>query len=204
MWCRGRAVSKWEAAGRLAWRRHRSQRRCLRERPCCSLTRKDHCQIDGSMKGKHTKQLFSSKTVTEIGRTVRIQEQVLGARQKRITRHGTHTQQSSIAIAECWRLHHTTMRVFKTVTSEGIDGGENTRASSIDSALPPSHLSSCHVHSQTLPLALKPIASIIARWPSSGNNLFLKFSLLPRRFKATYRDQRDGEGSHKRLDLRRG
>lgn len=41
------------------------------------------------------------------------------------------------------------------------------------------HMSSCHVHSQRLPLGLKPTASIIALWPSNGNNLFLKLSLLP-------------------------
>lgn len=40
------------------------------------------------------------------------------------------------------------------------------------------HPSSCQVHSQRLPLALKPTASIIARCPSSGNSLFLKLSLL--------------------------
>lgn len=66
------------------------------------------------------------------------------------------------------------------------------------------YLSSCHVHSQRLPLTLKPIASIIARWPSSGNSLFLKFSLLPPRLKAANRGQHVGEGSNKRLDLRCG
>ena len=110
---------------------------------------------------------------------------------------------SFLNIAEGWRLQHKAMRGFQTNTNAST-AEKKSRASRNDSALPSYHLSSCHAHSQTLPLALKPTASIIARWPSSGNSLFLKFSLLPSRSKQQTRARALAKGHTKLRDFRRG
>lgn len=52
------------------------------------------------------------------------------------------------------------------------------RAHATDVPESATRLSSCQVHSQRLPFALNPIASIMTRWPSNGSTRFLKLSLL--------------------------
>lgn len=83
-------------------------------------------------------------------------------------------------------LSYCRMHVFEKEQVPGTHAASNTQtpprplALIIDlSSTVTAHLSSCHVHSQRLPLGLKPTASIIALWPSNGSNLFLKLSLLP-------------------------